>query len=474
MHRGLAAIALATLLVVGLPALTPISTDGTPAQGTLDASDVFAVPEGSSRSGMEYFHDVFTFNAQAGETVDIDLNSENFDCYLALFGPNSEFIQDNDDFGSTRRSRVALSVPSAGTYYAVVTSFSPGNGGAFTLSVTSLGVGAPIPEDFANPWGNIPMPTPPPPEPIEGTAYQGTLDPTDTVPVQGLDYRADPQYYRDVYPGYLSQGQMISIDLVSDFDGYLYLIGPSGQIIAQDDDFMDTRTSRIEDAVITETGNHQIVVTSYSGNTTGTYTLTIGNPQQAPQATADSQISIGQTVQEALTSDDRAVFVSDHRAGAGYWRDGFSFMVSAPDTQVTITANYDFDGYLFLIGPDGQIISANDDYTSTRDSRIDAVLPAPGAYRIVVSSFSEGNGGSYSLTLQEGAAPPPAYDMPTTPPGFNVPDVTPGFNTPSAPPGYSGPTPPQGFSVPTPPQGFSVPTPPQGYQPPPGFGTPPQ
>jgi pre-peptidase len=460
MHRGLAAIALATLLVAALPAMTPISTDGTPVEGTLDSSDVLAVPEGSDRSGMEFFHEVFTFNAQAGETVDIDLNSPDYDCFLVLFGPNSEFIDENDDFSTTLRSRLALSVPSAGTYYAVVTSFSPGGGGSFTLSVTSLGVGAPIPDDYANPWGDMTpddfMTTPS--EPIEGTPHEGTLEPTDTTPVQGLSQRSDPQYYRDIYPGLLSQGQMISIDLVSDFDGYLYLVGPSGQVVASNDDFVDTRTSRIDGAIISETGNHQIIVTSYSSGATGTYTLTIGTPQQAPEPSADMPISIGQTVQETLTSDDRAPLGNDHRGGTGYFRDGFSFMAPAPNTQVTITADYDFDGYLFLVGPNGQIIQSNDDHTSTRDSQISAQLTVPGAHRIVVSSFSDGRTGSYSLTLQEGAAPPPTFN---TPPGM----------IPTPPPGFTVPTPPPGFNVPTPPQGFNVPTPPQGFQVPPGFGT---
>ena len=52
--------------------------------------------------------------------------------------------------------------------------------------------------------------------------------------------------------------------------------------------------------------------------------------------------------------------------------------------------------------PDGQLIASNDDYGTIQASRIATTLAQSGQHRIVVTTFSEGNTGPYTLTLREG------------------------------------------------------------------------
>ena len=65
-------------------------------------------------------------------------------------------------------------------------------------------------------------------------------------------------------------------DLVSDFDGYLLLVDPGGQIIAENDDYGSISASRIQ-AELTQSGPHRIVVTTYATGAEGDYTLALSS-----------------------------------------------------------------------------------------------------------------------------------------------------------------------------------------------------
>ncbi len=58
-----------------------------------------------------------------------------------------------------------------------------------------------------------------------------------------------------------------------------------------------------------------------------------------------------------------------------------------------------FDTYLTLYGPGGQLVAYNDDHGNTTDSAIIAVLPETGRYLLVVSGFSEIDLGAYTVSM---------------------------------------------------------------------------
>lgn len=415
MRRHALLAGLWTLVGTAASALTPITPNGEPVSGTLEATDAEAIPAvGLAQSAPGYHRDIYTFEGQAGETVDITLNAQ-FDGFLILLGPTGTLIESNDDYGDASTSRIATRLPSAGTHAVVVSSFSQGDTGAYTLTVQSLGVGAPVPA-LSGP-GTPGMPTGAPgmvagaqAPPIQGTVVQGTLDPTDTPPLPPGVSHADPGHYRDIYPLEGRANGMVSIDLTATFDAYLILLGPDGREVASNDDFGSTTNSRIEEATLPQAGTYQVVVTSFSPGTTGNYTLTIGNVTDAPPLSPDTPLQLGQTVQGTLEEGDNALMPPGlQHARRGYHRDGYVYSGTAGES-VQFDLSCTFDGYLYLLDPNGQVLGENDDFGSVTVSRVGAILAQTGPHRLIVTSLTEGDNGSYTLTASQGA--PPSADSP--------------------------------------------------------------
>jgi hypothetical protein len=112
--------------------------------------------------------------------------------------------------------------------------------------------------------------------PIDGT-LTGTLSNTDCRSTQrGADFFADQYSFNGV------AGQQVSITVVHDpasvnLDPYLFLIGPDGTPVGQDDDGAGNQDSRIPGSGLTTlplTGKYVIEVTSFGGQQTGNYTVT--------------------------------------------------------------------------------------------------------------------------------------------------------------------------------------------------------
>ncbi|MEM7793709.1 MAG: tetratricopeptide repeat protein [Cyanobacteria bacterium P01_C01_bin.118] len=65
-----------------------------------------------------------------------------------------------------------------------------------------------------------------------------------------------------------------------------------------------------------------------------------------------------------------------------------------------------FDTLLFLLNSD-EVIATNDDFKGTTNSQLAIVLPGPGSYRVVATSFNSAQQGSYSLTVKAVSADTP-------------------------------------------------------------------
>lgn len=83
---------------------------------------------------LEPMEDTYSFDGEAGQTMTIDLESEDFDTVLLLRGPDGEILTSNDDFGRDFNSRIVIELPETGTYSAVATSFS-NQGGSYQIEV---------------------------------------------------------------------------------------------------------------------------------------------------------------------------------------------------------------------------------------------------------------------------------------------------------------------------------------------------
>ena len=76
--------------------------------------------------------DAYPFDGDAGQTMTIELKSDEFDPVLLLRGPDGEILTSNDDYGGTLYSTIVIELPETGIYNAVASSFS-GQGGAYQI-----------------------------------------------------------------------------------------------------------------------------------------------------------------------------------------------------------------------------------------------------------------------------------------------------------------------------------------------------
>ena len=85
--------------------------------------------------------------------------------------------------------------------------------------------------------------------------------------------------------------------------------------------------------------------------------------------------------------------------------DTYTFDGQAGQT-LTIELEGDFDTVLQLKGPDGQLLTSNDDYGVTLNSTIVIELPATGTYSAIATSY-DGLGGTYQIEVR----PTSEYEM---------------------------------------------------------------
>lgn len=152
-------------LVAGLALLAPIARParaqqqigmGRTVTGTLGAADP-VLPPGQAHYRM------FSFYGTAGQTVQIDLVSAEFDAHLALQDPLGQKVADDEDGGGGRNARIWYTMPTTGMYLVLAGARRADEGGAFTLTVVATRDRPPPPPP--PPPASAPAPTPAPAEP---------------------------------------------------------------------------------------------------------------------------------------------------------------------------------------------------------------------------------------------------------------------------------------------------------------------
>ena len=111
---------------------------------------------------------------------------------------------------------------------------------------------------------------------------------------------------------------------------------------------------------------------------------------------AQSQIDIGDEVQGRLEEAGQTI--------------QYAFTAEAGDVIVASLVSDEFDAFLRLLGPDGDILTTDDDSGGDRNALIPGYeIEADGTYALVVSSFDELATGEFTLSLHALAAIPLEY-----------------------------------------------------------------
>jgi len=202
--------------------------------------------------------------------------------------------------------------------------------------------------------------------------------------------------YADVYTFDGRRGEQVVVDLRSqEFDPYLIVRAPGGERQENDDHEGDASRSLIS-LSLTEDGSYMIIVTSYRPKETGSYNLRIDRQQAGVIAAA-----AGPRVERGMLA------VGDDTLRTGEYLDAYEFRGQpGQHVRVDLSSN-DFDTYLIVKDPAGQQ-QENDDADRAGHSVVEMDLTELGTYRVMVTSYSTGETGSYELTIDAGQAAPAA------------------------------------------------------------------
>jgi hypothetical protein len=410
-HRGsAAALSLAAGLALVAVAARPATAQqqiaiGTSVTGTLTMADP-VLPSDQSH------YKLFTFMGSAGQRVQIDLMSSDFDSYLSLRNQSGQEIAHDDDSGGGLNARITWTLPYTGAYQILANTLRANQFGSFTLSI--FGSGSP---------GQVTS------QPVV-TSLQ--LVTTGTIglnqQVQNILATGAPLYDNKKYHAYnfdCTAGQQFQMDILSDWDNYAMVFDPVGNIVARDDDDGEGLNARIA-YTCTTTGTYKLMVTTYSTSTsTGSYTLRVQGlgvptpiqaqpiaqpiaqpvPQPIPQAPAaptnaipaagmTAQIAVGQTLRGRLETGDQTM-------ADGTFADIWQFQGNAGQTVTIDVRSDEFDTYMQLLDASGNKLGEDDDSGGNLNSRLTQTLPATGAYQIVVNNSGQSKRvGNYTVSIR--------------------------------------------------------------------------
>ncbi|MBT9313060.1 trypsin-like peptidase domain-containing protein [Leptothoe kymatousa] len=221
---------------------SPIRIDGETTRASLDnTSNV--LPDNS------YFN-VHSFEGQAGQRISITMSSRQLDSYLLLYGPNQEYLGENDDNSNSRNARLDITLPNSGTYLVFANSYGAREQGQYELTVRSSGGSS---NRANNPYL---------------INEDGTLS--------NQDRRLTDNSLYDEYLFSGERGQNITINLNSEeFDAYLLLVDNKGNKLAESDDISQSNTNSSIRIALPYTGEYRIIVNAYDQQGQGQYQISV-------------------------------------------------------------------------------------------------------------------------------------------------------------------------------------------------------
>lgn len=136
---SLAVAAVATSLAAQSPRAAASSDTAGPARRTIAVGKTAlgVVTARDTRLADSTYAQDWAIEGRAGETVTIDLRSDEFDPFLFLDGPGIARRLQDDDSGGACNARLTATFPQTGTYRIVVNTLARKATGRFTLSVAA-------------------------------------------------------------------------------------------------------------------------------------------------------------------------------------------------------------------------------------------------------------------------------------------------------------------------------------------------
>lgn len=409
--------ALASAGSVSLAAQIPIRVGQTVTGRLIQTDQAFS-------DGSRY--KLYAFVGNKGDTVAVDLSSDDFDANLLVADASGNSLARNDDSGEKCNARLTFVPPATGNFRIYANSSAQAELGAYKLTL-SRGAARAAADTVCRGFGRV-----------AGLVEVGQTI-TGTLSSEDPEFPSDSTYFeRWILP--VRPNQAFTVDLTSDdFDAYLLLTRGRGEKIVENDDGGGGCNARL---VYTAQDDHplRVVVNTASRprRQTGRFTLKVtdgesttetkGNCRFTGGATAGggggggaragavtatqasmgssqgasvATVRVGETVNGSLTSNDSLY------PDGSYFK-FYQFTTGGPRDTVTIDlASDDFDPVLIVRGGDLESSVINDDGGPGCSARISRAFPSTGPYRILVNTTSdpEKQTGRFSLSITRGKKP---------------------------------------------------------------------
>jgi S1-C subfamily serine protease len=233
------------------PAIVPptvLTLDGKAIASVLTASDN-TLPDGS-------YYKAYQFQGQAGQSVVIEMRGNGIDPYLVLFDSTGRKIAEDDDGGGGKNARLAVTLPSTGTYTLYANSYEVGQTGSFTIAGR-------LSNNFTSQ------------SPIESNDDRRIiLQKNGVLGEQSRVFARDGSLF-DAFSFNGQAGQIVQIELVSsDFHPYLVLFSPDSKVL-QENNGLPSRHNASMTLELPLTGTYRTIVNAFDRTGKGSYQLIV-------------------------------------------------------------------------------------------------------------------------------------------------------------------------------------------------------
>lgn len=207
----------------------------------------------------------------------------------------------------------------------------------------------------------------------------------------------DPKHQKPSkkYGVQLTKDKTYVIDLISDdkdFDPYLRLLDKNGKELVEDDDGGGDLNSRIIYSA-TETGEHNIVVTTFDGQV-GKFSLKVSEYSLKGEAKARDVGDKGLNITDSIAQNNTSRLGKLARV--------YSINVKAGQTYTIDLSSQDIDCYLYLFNANSKLLAQDDDSGGDLNSRIVIRATQDGVYHIIATSLGGDETGEFNLRVRKG------------------------------------------------------------------------
>lgn len=379
-----ASVAMGAAVAMISPAFAQPASLGSDLQGQLATTD--------QRTEEGQFYDTYTVNLNAGQGIEVRVNSTDFDSYVYIgqgSGENWTELARDDDSGGELNSRLRFLAPEAGAYVVRASSFGAESVGAYSVSFSEARI--------------VPPPTPIP------LALGQTLSGSLTENSSTTD-EANQPYDLYTYTGNTGDVVVFTMNAAegSNLDSFVEL----GRMQewgwepwASDDDSGGSLNARLIYR-LPEDGEYTLRAMGYSEGATGAYTVS-ATPYPIPDAPRPTAIRSGQTLTGLLEDGE---IINDNLQ----IYDVYSLRVSrGREVSITLKAidadgdGYaDFDPYLELgvDSPAGWASVLADDDGAADDtglhSRLTFTPTSSGTVHLRVMGLGTLSTGTYTISVE--------------------------------------------------------------------------